>query len=68
MKRCFIPPTFGKVGDCSLHYFADACQKGYGQVTYLHVVDDSEKVHCSTTSKYFSSAAGLKTRKILSTG
>ena len=47
MKRCFIPPTFGKVKDCSLHYFSDACQKGYGQVTHLHVVDESGKVHCS---------------------
>ena len=34
MKRCFIPPTFGKIKDCSLHYFSDACKKGYGQVTF----------------------------------
>ena len=47
MKRCFISPTFGKVKDCSLHYFSDACRKGYGKVTYSRVVDESEKVHCS---------------------
>ena len=41
MKRCFIPPTFGKVKDFSLHYFSDACEKGYGQVTYLRAVDES---------------------------
>ena len=23
MKRCFIPPTFDKIKDCSLHYFSD---------------------------------------------
>ena len=25
MKRCFIPPTFGKIKNFSLHYFSDAC-------------------------------------------
>ena len=47
LKRCFIPPTFGKVKDCNLHYFCDACEKGYGQVTYLQGVDESGKDHCS---------------------
>ena len=47
MKRCFIPPTFVKIKDCSLHYFSDACEKRYGQVTYLRAVDESGKVHCS---------------------
>ena len=47
MRRCFIPPTFGKVKDCSLHYFSDACEKGCGPVTYLRAVDESEKVYCS---------------------
>ena len=47
MKRCFIPPTFGKVKDCSLHYFYDGCKKGYGQVTYLRGMDEIGKSHCS---------------------
>ena len=47
MKRCFILPTFGKVEDCSLHYFSDACKKGYGHIAYLYVVDESGKGHCS---------------------
>ena len=47
IKRCFIPPTFRKIKDCSLHYFSDACEKGYGQVTYLCAVDESGKVNCS---------------------
>ena len=47
MKRCFIPPTFVKIKDCSLHYFSDACEKGYGQVTYVCALDESGKVHCS---------------------
>ena len=47
MKRCFIPPTFVKIKDCSLHYFSDACEKGYGQVIYLRAVDEKGRVHCS---------------------
>ena len=47
MKRCFIPPTFGKIKNFSLHYFSDACEKGYDQVRYLHGVDESGKVYCS---------------------
>ena len=30
-----------------LYYFSDACEKGYGQVTYLRAVDKSGKVHRS---------------------
>ena len=46
LKGCFIPPI-GKVKDCSLHFFPDVCKNGYGQVTYLHGVDESGKVHRS---------------------
>ena len=46
LKGYFIPPI-GKVKDCSLHFFPDVCKNGYGQVTYLHGVDESGKVHCS---------------------
>ena len=38
MKRCFIPPTFGKIKDCGLHYFSDACKKGYAQLTFARSV------------------------------
>ena len=47
MKRCFIPPIFGKIKDCRLQYFSDACEKGYGQETYLRAVDEKGRVHCS---------------------
>ena len=51
IKRCFIPPTFRKIKDCSLHYFSDACEKGYGEVTYLRAADGSGKVYCSLVMK-----------------
>ena len=31
---------------CSLHYFSDASESGYGQVTYFRLVDTAGKVHC----------------------
>ena len=31
----------------SLHHFTDACQYGYGQVSYLCLVDNNGRIHCS---------------------
>ena len=47
MKRCFMPPDFGKVSECSIHHFSDACESGYGQASYLRLVDKKVKIHCS---------------------
>ena len=47
MERCFKPSKFGKVIDCNLHHFSDASQDGYGQVTYLRIVDEKGCVKCS---------------------
>ena len=46
MKICFKPPGFGKIACCSLHYFSDASQDGYGQVSYLRLVDEKGSIHC----------------------
>ena len=32
---------------CSLHYFSDASESGFGQATYLRLVDTAGKVYCS---------------------
>ena len=47
MERCFKPSKFGKVIDCSLHHFPDASQDGYGQVTYLRIVDEKGYTKCN---------------------
>ena len=47
MNRCFKPQEFGKVKDCSLHHFSDASQDGYGQVSYIRLVDESGNIHCN---------------------
>ena len=46
VDRCFKPANFGKIADCSLYHFADACKYGYGQASYLHIVDETGRIHC----------------------
>ena len=33
--------------DCTLHHFSDASQDGYGQVSYLRLVDQKGMIHCA---------------------
>ena len=43
MARCFKPKNFGNVKHYSLHHFLDI---GYGQASYLQMVNADEKLHC----------------------
>ncbi|XP_038134457.1 uncharacterized protein LOC119779029 [Cyprinodon tularosa] len=45
--RCFKPPEFGKAVQAQLHHFCDACETGYGTVTYFVQKNSSNHVHCS---------------------
>ena len=47
VTRCFKPLGFGRVMSVSLHHFSDASQIGYGQSSYLRLVDVDGHVHCS---------------------
>ena len=47
IARCFKPAVFGKVRAVELHHFSDACNKGYGQCSYLRITDEENRVHCS---------------------
>ena len=47
VQRCYKPTNFGTLVKWSLHHFADACEYGYEQVTYLRLVDNNARIHCS---------------------
>ena len=47
IPRCFKPKNFGPVKTVELHHFSDASFTGYGQSSYLRLVDEQGQVHCS---------------------
>ena len=47
MHCCYKPCGFERIINYSLHHFSDASECGYGQATYLRMVNDLEEVHCS---------------------
>ena len=47
LRRCFKPLGFGKVVDCSLNHFSDACKNCYGQASYIHLANEKGRIHCS---------------------
>ena len=47
VQRCFKPAEFGTIASAELHMFSDASTTGYGQCTYLRLVDSNGRVHCS---------------------
>ena len=46
IHRCYKPRGFEKIINYSLHHISDASECGYGQATYLKMVNDLEEVHC----------------------
>ena len=47
IQRCFKPVDFGEIKAVELHYFSDASEGGYGQCSYIRLVNDSDKAHCA---------------------
>lgn len=47
ISRCHKPQEFDEVKKAELHHFSDASQYGYGQCSYLRLVDVKDRVHCS---------------------
>ena len=47
IPRCYKPTDFGDLKKAELHHFSDACQTGYGQCSYLRLIDESANVACS---------------------
>jgi len=47
IPRCYRPDNFGRVVNAQLHHFSDASVKGYGQCSYLRLVNENQRVHCA---------------------
>ncbi len=47
ISRCYKPKNFGNVVRAELHHFSDASLKGYGQCSYLRLVNQDNQIHCS---------------------
>ena len=45
--RCYKPEGFGRIVRKELHHFSDASVKGYGQCSYLRLIDEHQKIHCT---------------------
>ena len=47
IQRCYKPPDFGVIAKAEVHHFSDASTCGYGEVSYLRLVNTRGHVHCS---------------------
>ncbi len=47
IRRCYKPDNFGDTKIAQLHHFSDASTEGYGQCSYLRLVNESNQVHCT---------------------
>ena len=45
--RCIKPKNFGETINCSLQYFSDACETGYGISAYIRLINAEGVLHCS---------------------
>ena len=46
IQRCIKPVDFGRVVESSIHHFSDASKDGYGQASYLRLVNNQGVIHC----------------------
>ena len=47
IDRCFKPAGFKDITPSQLHHFSDASEIGFGSVSYLRLVDNSGRIHCT---------------------
>lgn len=46
VPRCYKPDEFDEIKTAELHSFSDASQVGYGQCSYLRLIDRQNRIHC----------------------
>ena len=47
IPRCYKPEGFGEIKAVEVHHFSDASLAGYGQCTYLRLLNKDNQVYCS---------------------
>ncbi|XP_051803945.1 uncharacterized protein LOC127533924 [Acanthochromis polyacanthus] len=47
ISRCYVPADFGDVVKREIHHFSDASFTGYGQCSYLRLINKNKEVHCT---------------------
>ena len=47
VQRCFKPSGFEELKSVELHHFSDASTSGYGQCSYVRLVNQNDEVHCA---------------------
>ena len=47
IPRCYKPVDFGEAKSVELHTFSDASTLGYGQCSYLRMINGEDKIHCA---------------------
>ena len=46
IPRCYKSTDFGQIVEYTLYPFSDASETGYGQTSYLKVINENGDVHC----------------------
>ena len=47
MSRCYKPDNFDNVMKAEVRHFSDASEEGYGQCSYLRLINKFGTIHCS---------------------
>ena len=47
IARCLKLNSFGNVVSCTLDHFSDACESGYGQSSYIRLLNQNGQAHCT---------------------
>ena len=47
VSMCYKPDNFGNVMKAEVHHFSGATEEGYGQCSYLRLIDEFGTAHCS---------------------
>ena len=49
IPRCYKPTNFDQIVEYTLHHFQDASETGYGQASYLRMINYNGDAHCCLT-------------------